>query len=59
MIALGCDHGGHDLMQAGIAHLDREGIAYKNLGWENNHASVDYPDHGREVGKAIVSGEWV
>ena len=53
MIALGCDHGGYDLMQAVIAYLDREGIAYKNLGCENNHDSVDYPDYGRKVVKAI------
>ena len=57
MIALGCDHGGYDLMQAVIAYLDREGIAYKNLGCENNHDSVDYPDYGRKVVKAILSGE--
>ena len=32
MIALGCDHGGYDLMQEVIAYLDKQGVAYKNLG---------------------------
>ena len=32
MIALGCDHGGYDLMQEVIAHLDEKGIEYKNFG---------------------------
>ena len=29
MIALGCDHGGYDLMQEVMAHLDQRGIEYK------------------------------
>lgn len=29
MIALGCDHGGYDLMQAVIAYLDREELPIK------------------------------
>ena len=32
MIALGCDHGGFDLMQEVMAHLDQRGIEYKNFG---------------------------
>lgn len=57
MIALGCDHGGYDLMQEVIAYLDKQGVAYKNLGCGNNHDSVDYPDYGRKVVEAIKSGE--
>ena len=57
MIALGCDHGGYDLMQEVIAYLDSKGIAYKNLGCNDGKTSVDYPDYGRKVAKAILSGE--
>ena len=57
MIALGCDHGGYDLMQEVIAYLDGKGIAYKNLGCDDSKTSVDYPDYGRKVAKAILSGE--
>ena len=44
MIALGCDHGGYDLMQEVIAYLDGKGIAYKNFGCYSSKESVDYPD---------------
>ena len=57
MIALGCDHGGYDLMQEVIAYLDGKGIAYKNLGCSDGKTSVDYPGYGRKVAKAILSGE--
>ena len=57
MVALGCDHGGYDLMQEVIAYLDAQGIAYKNLGCESSSVSVDYPDYGKKVVKAILSGE--
>ena len=32
MIALGCDHGGYELMQEVIAYLDEKGLEYKNFG---------------------------
>lgn len=56
MIALGCDHGGYELMQEVIAYLDEKGLEYKNLGC-NNMDSVDYPVYGKKVAKAILSGE--
>ena len=31
MIALGCDHGGYELMQEVIKHLEERGLEYKNL----------------------------
>ena len=56
MIALGCDHGGFDLMQEVIAHLDEKGIEYKNFGTFDTK-STDYPIYARNVVKSIRSGE--
>ena len=56
MIALGCDHGGYDLMQEVIAHLDEKGIEYKNFGTFDTK-STDYPIYARKVVKSILSGE--
>ena len=57
MIALGCDHGGYDLMQEVIASLDGKGSAYKNFGSYSSKESVDYPEYGRAVAKSILDGE--
>ena len=57
MVALGCDHGGYELMQEVIAYLDKEGIAYKNFGCDSSTVSVDYPDYARKVVKAILDGD--
>ena len=56
MIALGCDHGGYELMQEVIAHLDEKGIEYKNFGTYDTK-STDYPIYARKVVKSILSGE--
>ena len=56
MIALGCDHGGYELMQEVIAYLEKEGLEYKSFGTFSTDA-VDYPDYGHAVAKAILSGE--
>ena len=56
MIALGCDHGGFDLMQEVIAHLDEKGIEYKNFGTFDTK-STDCPIYARKVVKSILSGE--
>ena len=56
MIALGCDHGGFDLMQEVIVHLDEKGIEYKNFGTFDTK-STDYPIYARKVVKSILSGE--
>ena len=57
MVALGCDHGGYELMQEVIAYLDKEGIAYKTFGCDSSTVSVDYPDYARKVVKAILDGD--
>ena len=56
MIALGCDHGGYELMQEVIAYLDKNGFEYKNLGCNNTEAT-DYPIYAKKVARAIQSGE--
>lgn len=56
MIALGCDHGGYELMQEVKAHLDKRGLAYKDFGCSSTEV-VDYPVYARKVAKAILNGE--
>ncbi len=53
MLALGCDHGGYDLMQEIIKYLDENNILYKNYGTIGN-ASVDYPVYAKKVANAIL-----
>ena len=55
MIALGCDHGGYDLMQEVMAHLDKRGIEYKNFGTFTKD-SCDYPEYAKLVAGAVVDG---
>lgn len=56
MIALGCDHGGYELMQEVIKHLEERGLEYKNFGCYSTE-SVDYPIYGQAAAKAVASGE--
>ena len=56
MIALGCDHGGYELMQEVIAYLDETGLEYNNFGCDSTDA-VDYPIYAKKVAKAILAKE--
>lgn len=56
MLALGCDHGGYELMQEVKKHLDKRGIAYKDFGCYSMEA-VDYPIYGKAAAEAVASGE--
>ena len=56
MIALGCDHGGYELMQEVKAFLEKKGYEYKDFGCYSTDA-VDYPEYGRAAAKAVASGE--
>lgn len=56
MIAVGCDHGGYILKKEILKHLDKRGLAYKDLGCDSEDA-VDYPIYARKVTDAILSGE--
>ncbi len=55
MIAIGSDHGGYDLKQAVIAHLEEKGIPYQDMGCHSK-ASCDYPIFGHAVAKAVAEG---
>lgn len=56
MIALGCDHGGFELMQEVKKFLQDKGIAYKDFGCDSL-ASTDYPIYAKRVARSILSGE--
>lgn len=56
MIALGCDHGGYNLIIAIKKYLDEKGIEYKDFGTYGTE-SVDYPIYGYKVASAVASGE--
>lgn len=56
MIALGCDHGGFDLMQKVKAHLEEKGLEYKDFGTYSTE-SCDYPIYAKAAAKAVASGE--
>lgn len=56
MIAIGSDHGGYDLKQAIIKHLEERGLAYKDYGCYSKD-SVDYPQFGHAVAHAVANGE--
>ena len=55
MIALGCDHGGFELMQEVKKHLRSRGIEYKDYGTVTN-ISVDYPVYAKAAAKAVADG---
>ncbi|AFS77272.1 ribose 5-phosphate isomerase B [Gottschalkia acidurici 9a] len=55
-IGLGSDHGGYQLKEKIKKHLEEKGIECIDYG-TNSEDSVDYPEFGRKVGEAVVSGE--
>lgn len=55
MIALGCDHGGFNLMVAIKKYLDEKGIEYIDFGTDSAE-SVDYPVYAYKVAKAVTGG---
>lgn len=56
VLAIGCDHGGYELKNSIIAHLEEQGIKVKDFGTYDG-ASVDYPEIALKVTDAIKSGE--
>lgn len=56
MIALGSDHGGYELKQEIIRHLEEKGIEYKDYGCYDE-SPCDYPVFGKKAAQAVVSGE--
>ena len=56
MIALGCDHGGFNLITAIKKYLDEKNIPNKEFGTFSDE-SVDYPIYAYKVAKAVAGGE--
>ena len=55
-IAIGCDHGGFNLKQQVMKHLDERKIEYKDYGTYDTN-SCHYPVYAKAVAKAITTGE--
>ena len=55
MISLGSDHGGFELKNAIIKHLQERGIEYKDFGCYNTD-SCDYPIYGHAAANAVADG---
>ncbi|MFW6034641.1 MAG: ribose 5-phosphate isomerase B [Halothermotrichaceae bacterium] len=56
-IAIGSDHAGYELKQEILKYLQEEKIDFKDMGTDSSE-SVDYPDYGYKVAKAVASGEF-
>ena len=56
MIAIGSDHGGFELKQSVIKHLEEKGFEVKDFGCYDT-SSVDYPDIASAVCPAVTGGE--
>ena len=55
-IALGSDHAGVELKDFLVAHLRDLGHSVRDLGTYSG-ASVDYPDYGAAIGRAVANGD--
>ena len=55
MIAFGCDHGGVELKEALVEFLCSKGMDVQDFG-THGRESVDYPDFGKEVSRAVSLG---
>ena len=55
-IAVGSDHAGYALKVVLADHLTRAGHGVTDLGTTNGQDSVDYPDFGAAVGRAVAEG---
>ena len=56
-IIIGCDHGGFELKNEIIAHLEKKGIKVTDVGTYSTD-SCNYPDYARKVCEKIQSGEF-
>jgi ribose 5-phosphate isomerase B len=57
LVAIGSDHGGFRLKEEIKELLAEENITFKDFGTYSAE-SVDYPDIAKQVGEAIVNGEY-
>lgn len=56
MLAIGCDHGGFELKNHIMKHLEERGTAFKDFGCYDEN-SCDYPDIAKTVCEAVAGGE--
>lgn len=56
-IAIASDHAGFTLKEAIKKHYEPMGITFDDLG-TNNENRVDYPDYGKALGKAVMTGSY-
>lgn len=56
-IALGSDHAGFDLKSVVHAALSERGHDVVDVGPDSGDVSVDYPDFGAAVGRAVTRGD--
>lgn len=56
-VGVGCDHGGYVLKARVIKTLEGLGAEVVDFGTDSADVSVDYPEYGLKVGKAVASGE--
>ncbi len=56
-IAVGSDHAGYVLKEVLKADLLALGHEVEDLGTDNAEVSVDYPDYGAAVGRAVARGQ--
>lgn len=54
-LVVGSDHAGFELKQELVSHLRAAGHDVEDVGTDSN-ASVDYPDFGAAVGRAVSDG---
>jgi glycine hydroxymethyltransferase len=55
-VALGCDHGGHELKQALAEHLSSRDLILHDYG-AHSPEPADYPDFAQAVAKAVARGD--
>ncbi len=56
-IAVASDHAGYTLKQSLAAYLAEQGHEVADLGTDSAERSVDYPDYGAAVGRAVAGGQ--
>lgn len=55
MIAIGCDHGGFDMKNELIKHLEKKGMEMRDVGCYGME-SCDYPEYAHKVTDLVASG---
>jgi ribose 5-phosphate isomerase B len=56
-IAIAADHAGFDLKAKLVEELKSSGYGVQDLGTHDAANSVDYPDFGKAVAEAVISGK--